>query len=147
MFAAKALVGVIVPLSFLAGASADWGLRLLGPGEGAPARLPQEPTREVRVVYAPSWSSTLPASALPQAVELQETLPATSVEDQARSAPGRTFIDINSASIAELNHMGAGRIGKAIARRRPYASIEDLLRKRVLTRADYELIRDKIAVR
>jgi hypothetical protein len=154
MFAAKAMVGVVVPLSFLAGAGADRGLRVLGYGEqGAAAASKEAPmarespaAREVRVVYSPSWSSSPQASAPPPVARLEETRAALSL-DEGSGAAAKPFIDINSASIAELNQMGAGRIGKAIVRRLPYGSVEDLLRKRVLTRADYELVRDKIAAR
>jgi hypothetical protein len=58
----------------------------------------------------------------------------------------RPGLDLNSASIDELNAMGGGRIGKAIARARPYASPEDLLRKRVVNRATYARIKDQVAV-
>jgi DNA uptake protein ComE-like DNA-binding protein len=53
---------------------------------------------------------------------------------------------LNSASIDQLNAMGGGRIGKAIARARPYATPEDLLRKRVVNRATYARIKDQVTV-
>jgi len=42
--------------------------------------------------------------------------------------------------------LGLGRIGKAIARARPYATPEDLLRKRVVNRATYARIKDQVTV-
>jgi hypothetical protein len=151
MIAAKALVGIIiVPLSFLAGAGADRGLRLIGFVEDAsagPSKEMSSTTPYVRVVYPPSWSPDHPPEALPATLDLTEPNPMASVEDERRSHRGSRVVDINSASIDEMNRMGAGRIGKAIVRRRPYNSTEDLLRKRVLTRADYERIHDKIAVK
>jgi DNA uptake protein ComE-like DNA-binding protein len=56
-------------------------------------------------------------------------------------------ININRAPVAVLDHIpGGGRIGLAIARRRPYATIEDLVRKRVLRKTAFERIRWVIAV-
>jgi DNA uptake protein ComE-like DNA-binding protein len=57
------------------------------------------------------------------------------------------LVDINTASLAQLDRLGAGRIGRAIIRGRPYADTEDLVDKRVLRRATYERIREKIAAR
>jgi DNA uptake protein ComE-like DNA-binding protein len=54
-------------------------------------------------------------------------------------------VDLNSASVAALNALGGGMIGRAIVGGRPYASPEDLLAKRVLNRATYERIKDQIA--
>jgi DNA uptake protein ComE-like DNA-binding protein len=54
-------------------------------------------------------------------------------------------VDLNSASVADLNALGGGMIGRAIVGGRPYASPEDLLAKRVLNRATYERIKDQIA--
>ena len=55
-------------------------------------------------------------------------------------------IDINSATLDALDHIsGGGRIGRAIARHRPYRSIEDLVRKRVVRRDVYERIRAQLA--
>jgi DNA uptake protein ComE-like DNA-binding protein len=59
----------------------------------------------------------------------------------AGSAAGR--FDLNTASIDELNRLGGGMIGKAIVRGRPYASPEELLLKRVVSRAKF----DRIAAR
>ncbi|HEY8381129.1 MAG TPA: helix-hairpin-helix domain-containing protein [Microvirga sp.] len=57
-------------------------------------------------------------------------------------------IDLNSASLAELNGLrNGGMIGRAIVQGRPYASMEDLLAKRVLNRATFERIRDQVTVR
>ena len=52
-------------------------------------------------------------------------------------------LDINTASVDELNRLG-GRFGKAIVAGRPYASIDELVSKRVLTRATFGQIRDQI---
>lgn len=56
-------------------------------------------------------------------------------------------VDLNTASVEELNVLGAGMIGRRIIAFRPYASPEDLLTKRVLKRADYEAIKAAVTVR
>jgi len=57
-------------------------------------------------------------------------------------------VDLNTASLAELNGLrNGGMIGRAIVQGRPYASMDDLLAKRVLNRATFERIRDQVAVR
>jgi hypothetical protein len=54
------------------------------------------------------------------------------------------LVDINSAPLEDLNALGAGRVGRAIIRGRPYASVEDLVTKRILTRSDFGLIKDRV---
>lgn len=57
-------------------------------------------------------------------------------------------MDLNTGSITELNGLkGGGMIGRAIAGKRPYASVGELLSKRVLSRATYERIKDQVTVR
>ena len=54
-------------------------------------------------------------------------------------------VDLNHASIEALNHLrGAGRIGQAIVSHRPYRSVEDLVRKRVLRRNVFEQIKQQV---
>ena len=72
---------------------------------------------------------------------------APDAEPRAAESATKGGIDLNTASIEQLNAIGAGRIGKAIARRRPYASPEDLLDKRVLNRATFARIKDQVTVR
>jgi hypothetical protein len=56
-------------------------------------------------------------------------------------------LDINTASVSDLNLLSGGaRYGRAIARGRPYASVEDLASRRILTRAALERIKDQITV-
>jgi DNA uptake protein ComE-like DNA-binding protein len=59
------------------------------------------------------------------------------------ASPDPARVDINTASIEELNRLG-GRFGRAIIAGRPYASIDDLVSKRVLTRATFSQIQDQI---
>lgn len=64
----------------------------------------------------------------------------------ADGAPSSKGININRASAAVLNRLrGGGRIGQTIVEHRPYRSVEDLVRKRVLRRSVYEQIKRQIA--
>jgi DNA uptake protein ComE-like DNA-binding protein len=67
-------------------------------------------------------------------------------EEPAETAAESTLVDLNTASLEELNDLGAGRIGRAIIRGRPYASAEDLVTKKVLRRSDFEKIKGLVAV-
>jgi DNA uptake protein ComE-like DNA-binding protein len=60
--------------------------------------------------------------------------------------PGGT-VDLNTASVEQLNALGAGMIGKGIIEFRPYASSEDLISRRVLKRTDYDAVKDSVTVR
>ncbi|WP_018259747.1 helix-hairpin-helix domain-containing protein [Methylobacterium sp. WSM2598] len=93
-----------------------------------------------------------PAAAAPPPVFPEPTRVA-SAEDPppaaaAEPSPAPGGIDLNTATLAELNGLrGGGRIGKAIIAGRPYASPGDLLAKRVVSRAVFERIKDQVAVR
>lgn len=56
-------------------------------------------------------------------------------------------VNLNRASLQELNSLGAGLIGRRIIYGRPYASPEDLLDRRVLNSRDYARVRDRVTVR
>ena len=52
-----------------------------------------------------------------------------------------------SITLAQLNGLkGGGNIGRAIIQRRPYSSVDQLLSKRVLSRATYDKIKDQVTV-
>ena len=73
--------------------------------------------------------------------------PAKRAEAPAASTPSaRNLVDINAASINELNRLG-GRFGKAIIAGRPYRSIDELVSKRILTRAVFDQIKEQITTR
>ncbi|AMN43128.1 hypothetical protein [Rhodoplanes sp. Z2-YC6860] len=55
--------------------------------------------------------------------------------------------DLNLASLADLNSLGGGMIGRAIIAGRPYHSPDELVTRRILSRATYSLIRTHISVR
>ncbi|MGU3282258.1 ComEA family DNA-binding protein [Methylobacterium mesophilicum] len=63
------------------------------------------------------------------------------------SATPGSSVDLNSASLEQLNALGAGMVGKRIVEFRPYASVDDLVNKRVLKRADYDIIKAAVTVR
>ncbi|MFD1354935.1 ComEA family DNA-binding protein, partial [Methylorubrum suomiense] len=80
--------------------------------------------------------------------------PPTAAPDPAEVAaenappPAVALIDLNTATLAELNGLkGGGAIGRAIIGHRPYASVDQLLSKRVLNRATYQRIKDQVTVR
>ncbi len=54
-------------------------------------------------------------------------------------------LNLNNASVAELNAMGAGHIGQAIVQHRPYHSVDDLVKKRVVRRSIFEQIKNQVA--
>ena len=69
-------------------------------------------------------------------------------DTQAAAAPapaGKGGIDLNSASVDVLNHLGGGHIGQSIVKHRPYSSVEDLVKKRVVRRSVYDHIKDQVA--
>jgi len=64
------------------------------------------------------------------------------------AAPATVLVDLNTASLEQLNSLkGAGALGRAIVKGRPYKSVDDLVRKKVLRRQVYEKIKDQVTVR
>jgi DNA uptake protein ComE-like DNA-binding protein len=70
--------------------------------------------------------------------------PGTRPVSSPGSAAGR--FNLNTATVDELNRLGGGMIGKAIVRGRPYASPEDLLRRRVVSSTTFERIKAHVRV-
>ena len=109
----------------------------------SPAPVSAEPW-EVPLAPAPARLTgaevAIPATAGPQT--------ASNASDETPSATGAPArgVDLNSASVEELNALGGGRIGRAIVNGRPYRSPDELLHKRVLTRATFEQIKGQIIV-
>ena len=64
-------------------------------------------------------------------------------DGSASQVSGAKLVDINTASVEELNRLG-GRFARAIVASRPYASIDELVSKRVITRATFSQIKDQI---
>lgn len=98
----------------------------------APELPPPQPANEAPVVLAPQ----------PEA-EAEAPPPA-----EAANPPGIDLVDLNTASVAQLNGLkGGGAIGRAIVQHRPYASVDQLLSKRVLSRTVYQRIKTQVTVR
>ncbi|WCS28432.1 helix-hairpin-helix domain-containing protein (plasmid) [Methylobacterium sp. NMS14P] len=76
----------------------------------------------------------------------QQQADSASGQGQPPASPGQG-VDLNTASVEELNALGAGMIGRRIIAFRPYGSPEDLVTRRVLKKADYEAIKAAVAVR
>ena len=109
---------------------------------------------KARVVYA-GYGSEIAASKIvetvatpiPPSISVIPVVsnPATQAEKVSGSAVAP--IDLNAAAAHELNAAGGGMIGRAIIRGRPYNSVDELLTKRVVNRATFDLIKRRISVR
>ncbi|MGV7030029.1 ComEA family DNA-binding protein [Methylobacterium symbioticum] len=126
----------------------------------------REPVRTVPTAQPPAPTELRPAPETQPAPPLAETPPPPvlapppsppppdpSVPDPAERAQDEAgpravaLVDLNTATVAELNGLrGGGNIGRAIIQRRPYAAVDQLLSKRVLSRATYERIKDQVTV-
>lgn len=106
---------------------------IAAPAEPAPPVLGQDDTTSF---------PTPPPSAAPQGEA--EVAKAETTE----GPPALAILDLNTASVAELNHLrGGGNIGRAIVAKRPYGQVGDLLTKRVLSRSVYDRIKEQVTVR
>lgn len=96
------------------------------------------------VAAAPAAAAAAPA--YPQVDAAASPAPAAVTPADASAQAGTKNVNINTASIDALNDIpGGGHIGRTIASHRPYASVEDLLRKRVVRKSVYDRIKDQIA--
>ncbi len=98
---------------------------------------PRPPALEPAVPQASAvlpWNSGAVPSDAPDAKRVEST---------TAEASGSARVDINTASVEELNRLG-GRFGRAIIAGRPYADIDELVSKRVLTRSTFSQIKDQI---
>ncbi|KQT71416.1 hypothetical protein ASG51_10790 [Methylobacterium sp. Leaf465] len=121
-----------------------------------PAPAPNAPL-PVPAPTAPSPHSPAPsdpAPALPDLGTASRPTPPSAGEEAIDTAAetagprGVAIVDLNTGTVAELNGLrGGGMIGRAIVQKRPYASVGELLSKRVLSRAVYERIKDQVTVR
>ncbi|MEL6064254.1 helix-hairpin-helix domain-containing protein [Methylobacterium sp. DCY52] len=121
------------------------------PGSNAPpqaAAPPQTAAAPAAPVQLPSDALAFPAD--PAQPQRQEAAGQAEIDRAEDSAGPRALavVDLNTASVADLNRLrGGGAIGRAIVAKRPYASVDQLLSKRVLSRAVYERIKDQVTVR
>jgi hypothetical protein len=82
-----------------------------------------------------------PRPSVPSAVPTEANL--VTAPEQSGS-----LVDLNTASLKQLNTLrGGGLIGRAIIGARPYATTEDLVRKRVLSRSAFARVKDQVTVR
>lgn len=109
------------------------GMRSVYPGgRSSAAKVPQRAD-----IPPPAQERT--ATAEPPAV------PSAVTPDEA---PASTeSVDLNTASLEQLNALGAGMVGKTIIANRPYTAPDDLLAKRVLNRRDFETIKPRVTAR
>jgi hypothetical protein len=128
----------------------------------APIPAPATPSSEVQIPAQPAPTPQISPPPVPAVPSPEAPPPAapqvspspTPAEDAAEIAadnagPRATaIVDLNTASVAELNALkGGGMIGRSIVQKRPYTSVDQLLSKRVLSRATYERIKDQVTVR
>lgn len=67
--------------------------------------------------------------------------------DVPASEAASALVDLNKGTVEELNRLkGAGSLGRAIIRGRPYKTVEDLVTKRVVRRTAFERIKDQVIV-
>ena len=83
--------------------------------------------------------------------ERVRTSPLNNPPSGSAAAPERPrrggAVNLNTASVDELNSLGAGMVGRTIIYGRPYRSPEDLLERRLLTYRDFARIRDRVTAR
>lgn len=129
-------------------------IRAIAPGPpsapGMVATAPSPPAAAPAGLPAPPGPSTDPGSPArqpdgPSATALRtETVP-NAAQDPSTAPAGS--VDLNTASVEQLNALGAGMIGRRIIEFRPYAAPDDLVTRRVLKRGDYDTIKNAITVR
>ena len=127
----------------------------------APAEAPPQPAIRAAIPATPPSVPAPAANEAPVQLPVDATVvptppPSAAPQGEAEVAEARTaegpaalaLVDLNSASVADLNRLrGGGNIGRAIAAKRPYTAVSDLLTKRVLSRTTFERIREQVTVR
>ena len=106
-----------------------------------PATAKPDALRALALEPAAPQPSATPGSAARTAPS--DAFDAQRVESAAAAADEAARVDINTASVEDLNRLG-GRFGRAIVASRPYASVDELVSKRVLTRSTFSQIKDQI---
>lgn len=130
------------------------------PDASAPAPAPPSPPEPVpapppeRTVVPGPTPEPSPFRPVPTIVRAAPDEPQPQAADPVaaadRNAEPRAvdLVDLNAGSLAELNALkGGGSIGRAIVQHRPYASVDQLLSKRVLSRTTYQRIKDQVTAR
>ena len=89
------------------------------------------------------------ASPPPTDIEMTGTVArhASLVEPERPESPAADLVDLNRAAFEQLNSLkGAGSLGRAIIKGRPYRSVDDLVKKKVMRRTVFEKIKDQVKV-
>lgn len=115
----------------------------------APQPAPAQPV-PAAVAAAQPVPAVTPSPAVAAAPAPAKPAPVVVASAEADTQPtadaaGKGGVNLNSASVDVLNHLGGGHIGQTIVKHRPYSSVEDLVRKRVVRRSVYEQIKDQVA--
>ena len=124
---------------------------LAAPLTPAAAPAPAQPVEQASAPVSPAPPSVAaappPAPTAPVEVAAADAdvQPAPAATDPAPT--GKSGVDLNSASVEVLNHLGGGHIGQTIVAHRPYRSVEDLVKKRVVRRSVYDQIKNQLAAR
>ncbi len=109
------------------------------PSASAPVNQPATPTASVE-----------PDAPVSEGESASNPSVRTDITPGGANDPSATIgesVDLNTATVEQLNGLGAGMIGKRIVEFRPYTSPDELLTRRVLKRADYDAIRNSVTVR
>lgn len=114
------------------------------PGE---SRTDQAAVLPASVTNAASTSVTEhAATAQPSQPEMTGTVKVAGIATDP--TPESDLVDLNTASFEQLNRLrSAGSLGRAIIKGRPYASVDDLVKRKVVRRSVYERIKDQVTVR
>ncbi|RYB07242.1 helix-hairpin-helix domain-containing protein [Lichenibacterium ramalinae] len=125
------------------------------PAVPAAAPMPAAAPVQTAVVVAPPATAPVDTAPAPVAAPPVVTAPAAtratpavvvaSADADAQPAPSGHGVNLNSASMEELNRLGGGHIGHSIIQHRPYHSVEDLVKKRVVRRSVFEQIKNQVA--
>ncbi|WP_445501513.1 ComEA family DNA-binding protein [Microvirga sp. G4-2] len=149
-------------------ATADPGTPDLTSASAKPSVAPDEPVQEAAHADMPAGTSVDHTAAAPVSTSGDARPPETA--QAANEAPppaapemtgavnvasiasnpeqGAELVDLNTASFEQLNSLrNAGPLGRAIVKGRPYASVEDLVKRKVIRRSVYEKIKDQVTVR
>ncbi len=117
-----------------------------------PAPTPVAPVASAVPIAQQPTTSLAPVAAIPDPTPIDAAKPAdptvASAEPDAAATPATASghgVNLNNASVAQLNSMGAGHIGQAIVQHRPYHSVDDLMKKRVIRRSIFDQIKNQVA--
>ncbi|WP_201862876.1 ComEA family DNA-binding protein [Microvirga soli] len=117
------------------------------PQESGPAPMKATPLSLAgeRVSAAPEATTSAPSADIDMTGAVAKH--ASLAEPAPPQSPAADLVDLNRASFEQLNSLkGAGALGRAIIRHRPYRSVDDLMKKKVLRRPVFERIKAQVTV-